>query len=313
MKQAAETEISRRIVVAGGINIDIGAVSFAPVRLGDSNPGRSHVSMGGVGRNIAHNLCLLGEKVTMLTAIGDDDYVPRIEAHCRKTGIDISRARRVSGAATSTYIYLCGPDGEMTAAVSDMAVTGMITPDYLEENRDVLEAADLVVLDANLPEESICWLTENCSSPLFADPVSTAKALRLLPALGKIHTLKPNRMEAEILSGVMILDENSLKKAAEKLLDTGLKRVFITLGREGVLAAEQGRMLHLSCTPAVVQNTTGAGDAFMAALAAAGPEEDIDGAVRFALAAAAITTETTESISSRLSMEAVRSRMLAET
>ena len=125
MKQAAETEISRRIVVAGGINIDIGAVSFAPVRLGDSNPGRSHVSMGGVGRNIAHNLCLLGEKVTMLTAIGDDDYVPRIEAHCRKTGIDISRARRVSGAATSTW-YLSSISSTLMAGAVALAL-GMFT------------------------------------------------------------------------------------------------------------------------------------------------------------------------------------------
>ncbi|MFR6694576.1 MAG: hypothetical protein ACLUS6_11605 [Dysosmobacter sp.] len=49
--------------------------------------------------------------------------------------------------------------------------------------------------------------------PLFADPVSTAKAVKLKPVLGKLHTLKPNRIEAELLSGVKITDDASLRAA----------------------------------------------------------------------------------------------------
>ena len=55
--------------------------------------------------------------------------------------------------------------------------------------------------------ESIAWLAENCPVPIFADPVSTAKAVKLRPVLGRLHTLKPNRIEAELLSGVSITDE----------------------------------------------------------------------------------------------------------
>ena len=57
--------------------------------------------------------------------------------------------------------------------------------------------------------------------------------------LGKLHTLKPNRIEAELLSGVKITDDASLRKAAETLLDTGLHRVFISLGADGVFAADR--------------------------------------------------------------------------
>ena len=56
--------------MVGGVNMDIGAVSDAPLVARDSNPGRVTTSLGGVGRNIAHNLCLLGEQVSMVTVLG---------------------------------------------------------------------------------------------------------------------------------------------------------------------------------------------------------------------------------------------------
>ena len=77
--------------------------------------------------------------------------------------------------------------------------------------------------------ESIAYLAENCPVPIFADPVSTAKAVKLQPVLGRLHTLKPNRLEAELLSGVKITDDVSLHRAADALLKTGLHRVFICL------------------------------------------------------------------------------------
>lgn len=59
-------------VVCGGVNIDIGAHSFAPLRAKDSNPGKVELSLGGVGRNIAHNMRLLGVPTYLLTAVGGD-------------------------------------------------------------------------------------------------------------------------------------------------------------------------------------------------------------------------------------------------
>ena len=129
----------------------------------------------------------------------------------------------------------------MALAVSDMEIYEHLTPQVLAQRRKLLDGSQVVVLDTNIPAESIAWLAENCAAPLFADPVSTAKAGKLRPVLGKLHTLKPNRLEAELLSGVPITDEDSLRRAADALLDTGLRRVFISLGADGVFAAEIGR------------------------------------------------------------------------
>lgn len=221
------------------------------------------MSLGGVGRNIAHNMALLGLDVRLLTAFGDDLYAQRIAASCGELGIDISQALQVPGGSTSTYLYLNGPDGDMALAVSDMDICQKLTPQFLSSRLTLLNNAQLIVADANLPAESLRFLAESCTPPLFVDPVSTVKAEKLRPILGKIHTLKPNRIEAELLSGVAIADAGSLHRAAQVLLDTGLRRVFISLGSQGVYAASHEGALLLPCRPAEPVNATGAGDAFM--------------------------------------------------
>ena len=101
------------VAVVGGVNVDIGGRSFAPLVEADSNPGKVSISLGGVGRNIAHNMALMGLDVRLLTAYGDDMNGKRVEASCSELGIDVSHALRLSNMDTSTYLYLTDPNGEM--------------------------------------------------------------------------------------------------------------------------------------------------------------------------------------------------------
>ncbi len=146
------------VAVAGGVNIDICGQSYKALVQADSNPGYVHLSLGGVGRNIAHNLCLLGLDVRLLTALGDDLYAQQIAASCGELGIDVSHALQVPGGRTSTYVYLSHPNGDMALAVSDMDVCQKITPSYLSANLTLLNSAQVAVADANLPEESLIYL-----------------------------------------------------------------------------------------------------------------------------------------------------------
>ena len=140
--------------------------------------------------------------------------------------------------------------------------------------------------------------------------MSTTKAEKLRGIVGKLHTLKPNRLEAEKLSGEVIKDEVSLARAAGKLLDTGLKRVFLSLGQDGVYAADHHGAIRLPCRPSKLVNATGAGDAFMAALAWAYLEgADLTHTVQAAQAAAAIAVEGVETINSAMSAAAVKARL----
>ena len=298
-------------VVVGGVNLDIGGRPFAPLVAADSNPGRVRMSLGGVGRNIAHNLALLGVDVRLLTAFGDDLNAQRIAASCGELGIDISQCLTVPGGATSTYLFLSEQGGDMALAVSDMEIYAHMTPALLSSRSKLLQNAQLVVVDTNIPAESIAWLAENLRLPVFADPVSTAKAEKLRPVLGKLHTLKPNQLEAELLSGVAITGEDSLRQAAEVLLGTGLRRVFISLGGGGMFAADHNGCCHVPCCPGEMVNTTGCGDAGMAAIAWAYLEgTDLAGTARAAMAAGAIAMESSETISPSMSAEALRAQLL---
>ena len=129
------------IVVVGGDNVDIGGKSYAPLVASDSNPGTVRVSLGGVGRNIAHNLSLMGTDVRMLTAYGDDLNGQRVAASCSELGIDLSHARTITGGTTSTYLYLMDEQGEMALAVSDMEICKKITPAYLSGHLGLLQNA----------------------------------------------------------------------------------------------------------------------------------------------------------------------------
>ena len=297
-------------VVVGGVNVDIGGCSDAKLVDGDSNPGRVTMSMGGVGRNIAHNLSLMGTDVRMLTAYGDDLYGARAAAYCTECGIDMSYAQCLPGERTSTYLYITGPDGEMALAVSDMSICEKITPAYLAANLALLQNAQVIVCDANIPAESLVYLAENCNVPIFCDPVSTVKAEKIRPILGRIHTLKPNRIEAELLSGIPIREKADVEKAAQALLDTGLRRVFISLGSEGCYGATHTGAMWMPNFPVNMVNTTGCGDAFMAALVWAYLEgTDLEGTLRAGLAASSIAIETTQTINSAMSATLLKERI----
>lgn len=272
-----------RITVIGGANMDVGGQPAAPLRLHDSNPGRVWLRPGGVGRNIAHDLCLLGAEVSLVTALGDDLYGSGLRQSCEALGMDLSMTLTVPGARSSTYLYVTDSAGEMYLGLSDMDVTERLLPASLEQHLPRICASDAVVVDANLSAETLAFLADACPAPLYADPVSSAKATRLRPILPRLAAIKPNALEAEALTG-----EKDPALAARALLAAGVKRAFISLGADGMLAAEGERLLRLPCRPCRVVNTNGAGDAAMAALVWAGAKGlDLEQSARAALSAGA--------------------------
>jgi len=252
--------------VIGGINLDICGRSNEKLIPEDSNPGVVTMSPGGVGRNIAHNLRLLSVETVFLTALGGDSWSRQAELDCKALGMNLDYAVHVPDGTISIYLFLTEPDGNMALALSDTEIAKAITPAVLEARMDMLCAADAVVLDTNLEEDALQYVANHCTAPLFADPVSVHKADKLLPVLGKLHTLKPNLIEAAHLAGMEIRDRESLYAVADRLLSTGLRRVVISLGSHGALLAEGQKRVLLPCYPTKLVNVTGGGDAMMAAL-----------------------------------------------
>ncbi|MBR1457745.1 MAG: MarR family transcriptional regulator, partial [Oscillospiraceae bacterium] len=181
----------REIVVIGGANVDISGVPAGRLVPRDSNPGTVAIRPGGVGRNVAQDLRLLGQRVSLLTALGGDVYGAVLRENCRKHGIDLSMSLLVPDARSSTYLYVADERGEMQLAISDMAITEQLTPEAIAPHRERLCAAAAVFVDANLPAETLRCVAGLCTAPLYADPVSAAKAPRLAGILDRLAAVKP--------------------------------------------------------------------------------------------------------------------------
>lgn len=306
------------IAVVGGINMDIQGRCAASFKAGDSNPGESIMSPGGVGRNIAENLVRLGMKSELVTVLGDDTLSTELALSCGRLGIGIRGSLRLSSTPASQYICILDggteSPGRLIGAVAAMDSFERLGPERLEERAGLLDGASLVFIDANLPRASIEWLTGRYgrgmpapilgrSKPFLAlDPVSVTKARRAIDFVGAFDFIKPNRAEAEVLSGIAIATNADLPRAAAVLRDKGAGDIFISLGSEGLYfeglapngAIERG-IVRPPRLPIV--NVSGAGDATGAALAwgfisAYGIRER----AAYAAAAAAITAEAAETV-----------------
>ncbi|MBO5032468.1 MAG: winged helix-turn-helix transcriptional regulator [Lachnospiraceae bacterium] len=300
-------------MVIGGANIDIGGTPDGELIDEDSNPGRTMQSLGGVGRNVAHNLRLLGVGVKFITAIGDDAYAQKIIENCTELGIDIADALKTAKADTSTYLYISDAKGDMKLAVSDMRIYENLTPDFIAPKMEQLNRARMVILDTNIPAETIALICEKCKAPVFADPVSTKKAEKLLPVLDKLYVATPNKLEAEVLSGISITDRDSLERAADIILEKGVKNVFITMGKAGVYCASDEEQFMMNGLGGELVNATGAGDAFMAGVSLGFMKHmGIRQMAKLGLAAASLTIEADQTINPQLCIPAVAQRAKME-
>ncbi|WP_297597757.1 carbohydrate kinase [uncultured Cetobacterium sp.] len=255
------------ISVIGGTNIDISATSYSPLKDYDSNPGKVNTSFGGVGRNIADNLSRLNQDVELITVLGDDFNSDEIKKNCKVLGIAISNSLTIKNSPTSTYLSILNENKDMKIAISAMDLYENLTIEYIKSKKELIEESQLCIIDTNIPKETIEFILNNIKTPIFLDCVSTTKALKIIDLVGKIHTIKPNKLEAEAISGIKITDSASLKKCAEFFINKGVKQVFISLGEEGVFFSNGEIYSHHSSFKTDVINTTGAGDAFMAGIA----------------------------------------------
>ena len=274
-----------KICVIGGANVDITGKAAFKFVYGDSNPGSVRLSLGGVARNIAHNLALLGNEENILTFFGGGELGRIVKDSCSLIGIG-TEGCQTSG-ENSCFVSLISSDGEMVGGVSDMkAITGL-TPEWLMEREHIYNSADVVVADANLSAEALAYLIDSCSPPLYIDAVSGIKSHRVKEAIevssGKIHAIKCNSLEAKTL----IDNERICRK-------------YVSQGPDGVKVEENGKEFSFPSLPCMVVNTTGAGDALFAGIINAGPEASIEDAVSMGLLCAKTTVESPDTVSDKI-------------
>lgn len=255
-----------RITVIGAANVDITASPIGRYVPCDSNPSRVEIAFGGVGRNIAHNLCLMGEQVRLFTVFGDDSIALSLRDDCRRVGMTVDPILEVAGARSNYFICVNDHNGEMQAGAADMELMSHLTTEMVETYIDSINASDAVVTDCNLSENVLRYLVERCTVPLYVDATSAAKAMKIKAMLDVSRSMpiivKVNQLEAVALSGI----KGDVEAMARWFVEKGVTRIYITMGARGVYCHD-GSQSHVEPSQAVtVVNATGAGDAFMAAV-----------------------------------------------
>lgn len=297
------------IIVVGGINIDIEGAPHGTLLQGDSNPGKVNISLGGVGRNIVENLARLGEKPGMISLIGDDFMGENARIHLEKLGVDVSEITKVNGVNTGMYLSILNEGKDMELAICNMDILESITPEFLEKRLEKLNAAKIVGVDCNLTTEALEYITENVTTNLFLDPVSASKAVRVKSLIGKFHTIKPNKIEAELLSDMEIKDEESLRKAGRYFRQQGVKRVIISLGKDGAYYLDDEDEGIIPIKETKIVSATGAGDAFSAGILYGHVHEMTSREmVEFAMACSRVALGATTAVNPEMSVDAVKNK-----
>lgn len=255
-------------VLVFGVSIcDIIGFTNKNYRPFDSNPGKVKVSFGGVCRNIAENMAKNGINTKFISVLGDDLNGVSMLEHAKKINLDMSDTLIIEGESTPTYLAILDETGEMVSAVVDVSITNNLTKEFIDTKANSIKNAEYMIVDSDNPETLEYILTNFSNETKFIlDPVSATKSIKVKELIKYFHTIKPNRLEAEVLCGFEINDEEDLRKAGQYFRDQGVKNVFISLDADGIYfnnGIEEGIIKAKNVS---VINVTGAGDAFVAGI-----------------------------------------------
>lgn len=296
------------VTVIGGINMDIKGCPCGQLMTATSNPGRVHISAGGVGRNIAHNLALLDIPVYLLGSVGNDSFGAHLLAEIRQTGVQVDYVRVREGQTTGTYLAILDRDHDLAVAISDMDVTTSVNHDYLAQHRDLIQHSRIVVLETNLDYDAIQTIVAFCRQakiPYVIEPVSVAKAKKIRALSGSLDMITPNISELETLAERKLENRNDLPTVCVALRER-FRHLLVTLGAEGVYHynASEHQGQYYTALPTRVLDANGAGDAFVAGFVSGIVHEyQIDRCIRLGIAAAHFTLQSVDTVNKNVTFE----------
>lgn len=299
----------KKILVLGGAHVDRrGRISGATAD-GASNPGSWFEEAGGGGFNAARNLARLGFDVTMISPRGGDPTGEMVSEAADFAGVD-DRPFVFLDRKTPSYTAIIERDGNLVIALADMDLYRMFVPRRLSIRsvREAFAATDLILFDANLPEETLASITTRAKAlgkPVAAIAISPAKAVKLKPCIERIDYLFLNEAEATALTGER---PNDPAHWPSLLGDIGLKGGVVTRGQRELIAFSGGHVVALEpASVDEVSDVTGAGDSLASGvLAALLRGQPIAEAVREGAAAAALTVQSPHAVNENLSADLLK-------
>ena len=259
--------MNKKVLVIGSLNMDFSiSVDKLPV-LGETVLGNSfNLLPGGKGANQAYALGKLGANVSMIGAVGNDDYGIKLIDNLKSVNVEVSGIKVLDNESTGCAFVNVDRNGDNNI----IAIGGAnlkVSKSMIDENINLLKETDYIVMQLEIPIETIEYVIElakKYNKKIIVDP-APAKA-NIEELLKGVDIIKPNVTELEILTNTKIKSNNDVIRASKKLLECGVKNIIVTLGKDGSILINKDKNKHFQTFKVNTVDTTAAGDSFIAGL-----------------------------------------------
>ncbi|MGG0462928.1 ribokinase [Priestia aryabhattai] len=249
-----------KVTVIGSSSMDLVVTSNIRPGAGETVLGESFKTVpGGKGANQAVAAARLGANVSMIGCVGEDHYGKAILENFKSNGVSVENMKPVTDSDSGTaHIILAEGDNSIVVV---KGANDYITPDYVEKAKEKIKEADIVLIQQEIPEETVEYVAQLCQElkvPLLLNP-APARPLKA-EVIEQVSYITPNEHEAELLFE---------GKEKEEVLKQYPNKLFITEGKQGVRYFNGEKEVLVPSYQVETIDTTGAGDTFNAALAVA--------------------------------------------
>jgi len=256
------------IVVVGSANIDLTTFIDTMPRAGETIFGREfHLGFGGKGANQAVAARLCGARVSMVARVGDDLFGPATIRNFQERGVEAGHVMVTRGVSSGVAPIFVDSAGQNRILVVKGA-NDCLLPRDVDDAGDLLRTADCIVLQLEVPPETVYHTLRFGRKHGIRTILNPAPGQPLdLKEVAHADYVIPNETEAEALGGMPVHNVPEAWTCAASLVSRGLRRVIVTLGENGALCADADGVRHAAAHKVTPLDTTGAGDAFIGALA----------------------------------------------
>lgn len=273
----------KNICVIGSLNMDLVVNVDTMPKPGQTIIGSNFKEVpGGKGANQAVAMARLNGNVSMIGKVGEDGFGQTLINSLKNDKVDTTYIQTAKG-ATGVALITVDKNAQNSIVVSPGA-NFEVKEDDIDNNIEAIKNSDIVVLQLETPLNTIKYALNKAKELNKYTILNPAPAVKLDDEIIKnVDLLTPNETELEIISGVSIETEEDIQKAAQIMIEKGVKELIVTLGSKGSLYINKEKSMFKKAYKVEAIDTTAAGDSYTGALAVAlSQDKNIEDAMDFA-------------------------------